>query len=602
MPAPGPKSGEEPKTWSSDQGQGQRQRGQPARVGEGDRARRMVVAGGDGGGRESGDEREQQPAEGLHAAGREDEVDEAQDGEDEADRAQQHAQRRVARDPEAEAERRQRAAGPGQGAARVQAAGAEQQRQPRERGHGQREGHGQQGALVGPRRVALARRAQRQRAHEGQGGGRVDEVDALPPRVVEAHLEQRDEGGQRHRAGRDDVTPVRQRTQHGRAGRLVQSRHDAPMTARHCSTLDSGNLKEALAMSLVLTEDRGPVRHVVLNRPEKRNALNDELILAHPRGRRRGRRRPRRALRRRARRGPDVLVRHGLRRPGGAGRRPRAPARVPPPDPRGVEPARGDAEADDRQIHGACIGGAMELALACDLRVMAADAIIGMPETRVGLIPDVGGSSRLPAVVGLGRAKELIMTGKLIDGTEAERIGLVNRVAPADELDAATDALVGELLACAPVAVGLAKRVIDAAAKPALARRSSTRSPRRSCARAPRTSPRARGPSPRSASRSSAGAERVTRGAPRAASPRTCARRSRRAALSASSSASRSLLRRRSSAARSGASRSYMSRMASIMPLEVVIGRRDARIKRGVQRYAASGSSGSTGSPAALQA
>ena len=49
------------------------------------------------------------------------------------------------------------------------------------------------------------------------------------------------------------------------------------------------------------------------------------------------------------------------------------------------------------QVHGACIGGAMELALACDLRMMATDAVIGMPETRVGLIPDVGGSSRLPA-------------------------------------------------------------------------------------------------------------------------------------------------------------------------------------------------------------
>ena len=68
-------------------------------------------------------------------------------------------------------------------------------------------------------------------------------------------------------------------------------------------------------------------------------------------------------------------------------------------------------------IHGACIGGAMELALACDLRVMATDAVIGMPETRIGLIPDVGGSSRLPQVVGLGRAKELIMTGKLITAT-----------------------------------------------------------------------------------------------------------------------------------------------------------------------------------------
>ena len=61
------------------------------------------------------------------------------------------------------------------------------------------------------------------------------------------------------------------------------------------------------------------------------------------------------------------------------------------------------------------------------------------------------------------------MTSKLIDGTEAERIGLVNRVAPAEELDAATDALVDALLSCSPVAVGLAKRIMDAAAKPALA-------------------------------------------------------------------------------------------------------------------------------------
>ena len=89
----------------------------------------------------------------------------------------------------------------------------------------------------------------------------------------------------------------------------------------------------------------------------------------------------------------------------------------------------------------------MELALACDLRVIAADALVGMPETRVGLIPDVGGSSRLPQVVGLGRAKELIMTGRLISGEEAERIGLANRVAPAEELEEATQALVDELLA-----------------------------------------------------------------------------------------------------------------------------------------------------------
>jgi enoyl-CoA hydratase/carnithine racemase len=121
------------------------------------------------------------------------------------------------------------------------------------------------------------------------------------------------------------------------------------------------------------------------------------------------------------------------------------------------------------QIHGGAIGGAMELALAADLRVMAEDAVTGLVETRIGLIPDVGGSSRLPSVVGLGIAKEMIMTGKLIDGREAYRIGFANRIAPADELDAATEQLANELLACAPQAVAHAKRLIDAAAKPDLA-------------------------------------------------------------------------------------------------------------------------------------
>jgi enoyl-CoA hydratase/carnithine racemase len=88
---------------------------------------------------------------------------------------------------------------------------------------------------------------------------------------------------------------------------------------------------------------------------------------------------------------------------------------------------------------------------------------------RFGIIPDVGGSTRLPAVVGLGRAKELIMTARLIDAEEAERIGLVNRVVAPEALREATDALVGELLAHSHLAVGRAKRVIDASARPTIA-------------------------------------------------------------------------------------------------------------------------------------
>jgi enoyl-CoA hydratase/carnithine racemase len=222
-------------------------------------------------------------------------------------------------------------------------------------------------------------------------------------------------------------------------------------------------------MAIVETEDRGAVRHVVLNRPEKRNAFNQELVIATGEALRAAADDP--AVHGVVVRGEGAMFSSGMDLGSLAGL-----AETPDmlrPFRRACIDAWNIAEEMTKpvvcQIHGACIGGAMELALACDLRVIAADALVGLPETRVGLIPDVGGSSRLPQVVGLGRAKELIMTGKLIDGTEAERIGLANRVAPAGELAAATQALVDELLACAPVAVGLAKRVMDASARPALA-------------------------------------------------------------------------------------------------------------------------------------
>jgi enoyl-CoA hydratase/carnithine racemase len=222
-------------------------------------------------------------------------------------------------------------------------------------------------------------------------------------------------------------------------------------------------------MSLIEIEDRGPVRHVVLNRPEKRNAFHGELVLALGA-----------AVK-------EAADHHDVRVIVLRGNGPVFSAGV---DVGGLAGLNGDtrdlrgfrrewidvcnlmeetAKPVVAQIHGACIGGALETALACDLRVMANDAIVGLPETRLGLIPDVGGCSRLPAVVGVGRAKELIMTSKMIDGTEAERIGLANRAVPAEELDAATQRLADELLGCAPVAVGLAKRVIDASARPALA-------------------------------------------------------------------------------------------------------------------------------------
>jgi enoyl-CoA hydratase/carnithine racemase len=222
-------------------------------------------------------------------------------------------------------------------------------------------------------------------------------------------------------------------------------------------------------MSVIGVEDRGGVRHLVLQRAEKRNAFNGELIQALGE-----------ALEAAA---TDTDVRVVVVRGDG----PMFSSGMDLHDLRELSenPAglRGFRRAILNwwnlleempkpticQVHGASLGGAFELMLAADFRVMAEDAMAGIMEVRIGLLPDVGGCSRLPAIVGLGNAKELIMTGKVIDGREAHRIGLANRIAPAAELDACTEALANELLACAPRAVGMAKRVIDAAAKPALA-------------------------------------------------------------------------------------------------------------------------------------
>jgi enoyl-CoA hydratase/carnithine racemase len=114
-------------------------------------------------------------------------------------------------------------------------------------------------------------------------------------------------------------------------------------------------------------------------------------------------------------------------------------------------------------IEGDALGGGLELALCCDLRVASSRARLGMPEVRLAVLPGSGGTQRLPRVVGPARAKELILTGRIIDADEAERIGLVNWVVPAGEARKAADAVAEEIAARGPLAVREAKRLIDAA-------------------------------------------------------------------------------------------------------------------------------------------
>ncbi len=115
-------------------------------------------------------------------------------------------------------------------------------------------------------------------------------------------------------------------------------------------------------------------------------------------------------------------------------------------------------------INGVALGGGLELALLCDLRVAAPHATLGLPEVTIGIIPGAGGTQRLPRVVGEARAKELILFGRRLTADEALGIGLVNRVAP-EGVDVLEDTLrwVEPLAAGAPLAQAAALRAIDAA-------------------------------------------------------------------------------------------------------------------------------------------
>jgi enoyl-CoA hydratase/carnithine racemase len=112
-------------------------------------------------------------------------------------------------------------------------------------------------------------------------------------------------------------------------------------------------------------------------------------------------------------------------------------------------------------IRGFALGGGMELALACDLRVASDTARLGQPEILLGIIPGAGATQRLPRLVGPARAKELIWSGRQLRADEALAIGVVDRVVPAAEVETNARELAAELGRGAVVAMGLAKRVID---------------------------------------------------------------------------------------------------------------------------------------------
>jgi enoyl-CoA hydratase/carnithine racemase len=111
-------------------------------------------------------------------------------------------------------------------------------------------------------------------------------------------------------------------------------------------------------------------------------------------------------------------------------------------------------------INGAALGGGLEIALACDLRITSENAIFGMPEVTLGLIPGWGGTQRLPRIIPSAKAAELLLTGKPISAQEAYRIGLINKVVPFSELMPTAKGIAETLCRRAPLAVRAAKQAM----------------------------------------------------------------------------------------------------------------------------------------------
>lgn len=114
-------------------------------------------------------------------------------------------------------------------------------------------------------------------------------------------------------------------------------------------------------------------------------------------------------------------------------------------------------------VEGYCYGAGFQLALACDLRVVADGAQLSVMETRWGIIPDLGATTRLPRVIGLGRAKDLAMTARIIGAEEAATIGFADRRAPAGDAAKVAAGLAEELAAAPPLAIAGIKRLMNAA-------------------------------------------------------------------------------------------------------------------------------------------
>jgi len=215
-----------------------------------------------------------------------------------------------------------------------------------------------------------------------------------------------------------------------------------------------------MGFETICYEQKDQVGWIKLNRPEKRNALNDVLL------------RELSSLFSKIATTKDirVVVLTGEGKFFAAGADINELAKIKTPfDAREflsrIEPAFCLIESIPQPViaavNGPALGGGCELCLACDIRIASENALFGQPEINLGIIPGAGGTQRLPRLIGLTKAKEMLFRGKPIDAQEAYRIGLVNRVVPQDELVAACGELADELASQPYIALTVTKDVVN---------------------------------------------------------------------------------------------------------------------------------------------
>ena len=215
-----------------------------------------------------------------------------------------------------------------------------------------------------------------------------------------------------------------------------------------------------MSYQTILFEVRDGVAFVTINRPDKLNALNDQVVedLRHAAERIATEPEIRGALITGA--GPKAFI---------AGADIADLARQGPFDGK-ARALRGQVVLRRLEtcgkpviaaVNGFALGGGCELAMACHMRIASENAKFAQPEVKLGIVPGYAGSQRLPRLVGKGRALQLLLTGDMIDAQEAYRIGLVNKVVPADQLLAEAEKLLRTILAQGPLAVRLVLEMVE---------------------------------------------------------------------------------------------------------------------------------------------